>query len=67
MPALSDREAWTQELDRELPALIESCQHGLDTTPRGNEAKRERLRVADLPGREAYGLSQERDWGAPPA
>lgn len=43
MPRSSDRVAWTQELDSDLPSLIESCQRGLDTTPRANEAKRERL------------------------
>jgi hypothetical protein len=39
----TDRETWTQELDRDLPDLIEHCQRVLDCTPSAQETKRERL------------------------
>jgi hypothetical protein len=39
----SDRERWMQELDEELPALIESCQRELAATPGENTPRRERL------------------------
>jgi hypothetical protein len=56
----SDREAWTKELDEELPALLASHQRELAATPEENMERREALqwmirrvemRMADLRAR----------------
>ena len=67
-----DREAWTKELNEELPALLATHQRELAATPEENPERREALqwmikqaeiRMADLRER----LTRPADRGAAPA